>query len=41
MYGIKLPDRYNLELPRVERQDHVVNSGALDYMVGRGLPIND
>ena len=38
MYGIQLPDRYNLELLRVERKDYVVNSGALDYIARQGLP---
>jgi len=41
MYGIQLPDRYNLELPRVEHKDYVVNSAALDYMASQGLPKND
>jgi len=41
MYGIQLPDRYNLELLRVERKDYVVNSGALDYMANQGPPKND
>jgi hypothetical protein len=38
MYGLQLPDRYNLELLRVEHTDYVVNSGALDYMASQGLP---
>jgi hypothetical protein len=38
MYGIQLPDRYNIELLRIERKDYVVNSGALDYMASQGLP---
>jgi len=41
MYGIQLPDRYNLELLRVEHKDYVVNSAALDYMASQGLPKND
>jgi hypothetical protein len=41
MYGVQLPDRYNLELLRVEHKDYVVNSGALDYMASQGLPKND
>ena len=32
MYGIQLPDLYNIELLRIEYKDYVVNSGALDYM---------
>jgi hypothetical protein len=38
MYGIQLPDRYNLELLCVEHKNYVVNSGALDYMASQGLP---
>ena len=40
MYGIQLPDRYNLELLRVEHKDYVDNSAPLDYMYSQGLPKN-
>jgi hypothetical protein len=38
MYGIQLPDLYNIELLRIEHKDYVVNSCALDYMASRDLP---
>jgi hypothetical protein len=38
MYGIQLPDRYNIELLRIEHKDYVANSGALDSMASQGLP---
>ena len=38
MYGIQLPDRYNIELLRIEHKDYVANSGALDSMASRDLP---
>ena len=38
MYGIQLPERYNIELLRIEHKDYVVNSGALDYMASQDLP---
>jgi len=41
MYGIQLPDRWNLELLRVEHKDYLVNSTALGYMASQGLPKND
>jgi len=36
-----MPDRYKLELLRVEHKGYVVNSGALDYLASQGLPKND
>ena len=38
MFGIQLPDLYNIELLRIEHKDYVVNSCALDYMASRDLP---
>ena len=37
MHGIQLPDRYNIELLRIEHKNYVVNSGALDYMASQDL----
>ena len=36
-----MPDRYNIELLRIEHKDYVVNSGDLDYIARQGLPKND
>ena len=38
MYGIQLPDRYNIELLRIEHKDYVANSGDLDHIARQGLP---
>ena len=38
MFGIQLPDLYNIELLRIEHKDYVVNSGVLDYMASQDLP---
>ena len=32
-----MPDRYNIELLRIEHKDYVVNSGDLDYMGSQDL----
>jgi hypothetical protein len=36
-----MPDRYNIELLRIEHKDYVVKTGALNYMPSQGLPKND
>jgi hypothetical protein len=33
-----MPDRYNIELLRIEHKDYVFNSGDLDYIARQGLP---
>ena len=33
-----MPDRYNIELLRIEHKDYVVNSGTLNYMASQNLP---